>query len=247
MNSVNIVTDAGSYTCGDSGFDLYVAMPEARSAKLPAVLVAPAWDGLNAPIEETTRRVAQLGYVAVAVDVYGKGVRGDLGGDNSSLMNPLVENRAELHARLHAAWSVIAQMPEVDRARMAAIGYCFGGLCVLDMARENTKGLCGVVSFHGVLGAGYDLDHAATKPPVQASVLLEHGWDDPMATPKEFVTFAKEMSVRKADWQGHAHGGALHAFTLTGANSPENGVAYHADADRRSWASMADFLAEVFA
>ena len=104
---MNVVTDAGSYTSGGVDFDLYIAMPEARSGALPAVFVAPAWDGLNAPIEETTRRVAELGYVAIAVDVYGKGVRGDLGGDNSHLMNPLVEDRALLSERLHSAWSAI--------------------------------------------------------------------------------------------------------------------------------------------
>ena len=239
---MNVVTDTASYHFGPAEYDLYVAMPEARSGKLPGIFVGPAWDGLNAPIEETTRRVAALGYVAVAVDVYGKGVRGDIGADNSALMEPLVADRLELRGRLQAGYAAMAALPEVDADRLGAIGYCFGGLCVLDLARINVPQLCGVVSFHGVLGA----TTAESDAPIQASVLIEHGWADPVAPPDDYLAFCAEMDARQADWQAHVHGGAVHAFTFAGANSPETGVAYDEAADRRSWLSMVNFFDELF-
>ncbi|MEO1299642.1 MAG: dienelactone hydrolase family protein [Cyanobacteria bacterium J06636_16] len=223
-------------------FDLYVAQPESVTKALPAIFVAHAWDGLNAPVENITQRVAQLGYVAVAVDVYGKGVRGNPTGDNSHLMNPLLEDRGALRNRLQAGYTAIRQIAAVDATRIGAIGYCFGGLCVLDLARSVPEDLKGVVSFHGGL-TGSDLKE--TKP-IEASILIEHGWADPLVPTDDYLAFANEMDERKADWQAHIHGGAVHAFTFEGANMPEKGIQYHEAAARRSWKSMIDFFDEVF-
>ncbi|MEM8857482.1 MAG: dienelactone hydrolase family protein [Chloroflexota bacterium] len=223
-------------------FDLYIAQPESISKTLPAIFVAHAWDGLNAPIKDIAQRVAQLGYVAVAVDVYGKGIRGNPTGDNSNLMNPLLEDRGVLRNRLQAGYSAVREIERVDATRIGAIGYCFGGLCVLDLARSVPEYLKGVVSFHGGL-AGSGLKD--TKP-IEASILIEHGWNDPVAPTDDYLAFANEMDQRKADWQAHIHGGAVHAFTFEGANMPENGLQYHEAAARRSWKSMIDFFDEVF-
>ncbi|NER81293.1 MAG: dienelactone hydrolase family protein [Leptolyngbya sp. SIO1D8] len=223
-------------------FDLYVAQPKSVTKALPAIFVAHAWDGLNAPIEDIAQRVAQLGYVTVAVDVYGKGIRGNPMGDNSHLMNPLLEDRSVLRDRLQAAYSVIRAIETVDATRIGAIGYCFGGLCVLDLARLVPESLRGVVSFHGGL-TGSGLKDAK---PIEASILIEHGWDDPLVLTDDYLAFANEMDKRKADWQAHIHGGAVHAFTFEGANMPENGIQYHEAAARRSWKSMIDFFDEVF-
>ena len=238
---MELITRTESYSNAGTDFDLYVAAPQNQVEKLPAIFVAHAWDGLNAPIEKIARRVAELGYVAVAVDVYGKGIRGNPTGDNSHLMNPLIEDRMLLRDRLMAGYAAIRELNSVDGVRMGAIGYCFGGLCVLDLARSGPDSLRGIVSFHGGL-TGSDLPD--TKP-IEASVLIEHGWDDPVVPSDEYLAFAREMDGRNADWQAHIHGGAVHAFTFEGANMPEKGIQYHTAAARRSWKSMIDFFDEV--
>lgn len=240
MNSIS--THAATYEHHGMEFDLYIAQPKSVTKALPAIFIAHAWDGLNAPIEDIAQRVAQLGYVAVAVDVYGKGIRGDPTGDNSHLMNPLLEDRGVLRNRLQAGYAAIREIETVDATQIGAIGYCFGGLCALDLARSAPECLKGVVSFHGGL-TGSDLKD--TKP-IEASILIEHGWDDPLVPPDDYLAFANEMDERKADWQAHIHGGAVHAFTFEGANMPEIGLQYHEAAARRSWKSMIDFFDEVF-
>lgn len=236
-----VTTSSGTYAVGGTDFDLYIAAPQAAETDLPAVFVAHAWDGLNAPVEEIARRVAGLGYVAVAVDVYGSGVRGDPVGDNSSLIAPFLEDRSVLRERLLTGLGAIADLDGVDSTRLGAIGYCFGGMCVLELARAVPDNLKGVVSFHGLLSA----DGGSETKPIRASVLIEHGWDDPLAPSAEFLAFADEMDRRGADWQAHVHGGAMHAFTFQRANMPEKGIVYHGKADRRSWAAMAAFFEEV--
>ncbi len=143
---------------------------------------------------------------------------------------------------MRAAVAFAATLDRVDASRIAAIGYCFGGLCVLDLARGGADGVLGVVSLHGMLD-GNDL---ATDGPIAAKILVEHGWQDPMAAPDKVLAFAEEMGGRGADWQLHAHGRAMHAFTNRHAAAPEKGMAYDADADRRSWASVVAFLDELF-
>ena len=238
MNSIN----AGTYQHHGMEFDLYIAQPDRLTTALPAIFVAHAWDGLNAPIETITQRVAQLGYVAVAVDVYGKGIRGEPMGDNSHLMTPLIKDRGVLRDRLQAGYGAIREIETVDATRIGAIGYCFGGLCVLDLARLVPEYLKGVVSFHG----GLTSNDLQDKKPIEASILIEHGWDDPLVPTADYLAFTHEMDERQADWQAHIHGGAVHGFTFEGANMPENGLQYHAAAARRSWQSMIDFFDEVF-
>ena len=239
MNSVS--TKTATYELGGTEFDLYVVQPENVTKTLPAIFVAHAWDGLNAPIETIAQRVAQLGYVAVAVDVYGKGIRGEPMGDNSHLMMPLLEDRGVLRDRLQAGYGAIREIETVDATRIGAIGYCFGGLCVLDLARSVPEYLKGIVSFHGGL-TGSELKDIK---PIKASILIEHGWDDPFVPTDDYLAFASEMDERQADWQAHIHGGAVHAFTFEGANMLENGLQYHESAARRSWKSMINFFNEV--
>ena len=238
---MKLITRTESYSCNDTDFDLYVVAPQKQDSKLPAIFVAHAWDGLNTPIKESANRVAELGYVAVAVDVYGKGVRGDPLGDNSHLMNPLMDDRALLRNRLMAGYSKIKKIDIVDKARIGAIGYCFGGLCVLDLARLVPDSLKGVVSFHGALTKS---DFTETEP-IEAKVLIEHGWDDSVVPVDDYLAFTKEMDRRKADWQAHIHGRAMHAFTFEGANMPENGIQHNEAAAHRSWRLMVDFFDEV--
>ena len=158
-------------------------------------------------------------------------------------MNEMNADRALLRDRLATSLSVLKAQAEVDAARTAAIGFCFGGKCVLDMARAGLD-VRGGVSFHGV----YDRPDYANVSPIVAKLLVCHGWDDPLGPPDAVVALAQELSEGKADWQIHAYGNAGHAFTdQSRRDSAVPGVAYEERADRRSWQAMRDFLAELFA
>jgi dienelactone hydrolase len=208
----------------------------------PAVVICHAWAGQGDFEQAFAAHLAGLGYVGVAIDVYGKGKRGTNAEECRALMMPLAGDRARLERRLVGAVAAVRTLPVVDGTRVAAIGFCFGGLCALDLARAGAD-VRGVVAFHGLL-------HARPMPsvtPVRAKVLALHGFDDPMATPDAMVAFAREMTAAGADWQVHAYGGTVHAFTNPGAADAAGGKVYSARADRRARAAMADFLAEVFA
>ncbi len=230
-----------SYFDGITECEGYVALP-AGVGPHPAVLVAHNWAGQSAADNSIADRLAAMGYVGVAIDVYGKGVRGDLNGDNSALMNPWMGNRDGLQARLLAAVGAVAAHPLVDTDRIAMIGYCFGGLCALDTARSGDARLKAAVSFHGVYApSGLD------ARPIVAKVLVLHGWEDPMTPPDATVALAHELTAGGADWQIYAYGGTMHAFTFPAANNPAGGIQYNAAADRRSWQALTNFLAEVMA
>lgn len=227
------------YSCEQTEFSGYLAWNQATTTA-PAVLICHAWGGRDEFCHERADALAELGYAAFALDVYGKGVRGGSVEENQALMRPLLEDRGLLRRRLAAALEAARAQPEVDASRVAAIGYCFGGLCVLDMARDGAD-LGGVVSFHGLLSAPETIANA----PIQTRVLVCHGHDDPMVPPEQVLGFQQEMTAAGVDWQVHSYGHAQHSFTNPEANNPDLGAAYHPDADRRSWRAMTDFLAEV--
>ena len=229
------------YHDGDTVLQAGVAFPGGEG-RAPAVLIVHQWAGRGEGEHRTAERLADLGYVGIAIDMFGKAVKGDPGGDNSHLIGPFLSDRAALLQREHAAVALAATLDRVDASRIAAIGYCFGGLCVRDLARGGADGVLGVVSLHGML----DGNGLGQEGPIAAKVLVEHGWRDPMAAPDKVLAFAEEMGARDADWQLHAHGRAMHAFTNPHAAAPDKGMAYDADADRRSWESVTAFLAELF-
>lgn len=223
--------------------EAYVAHDDGAGGRRPCVLVAHAWAGQTDAERGKAEELARLGYAGIAVDVYGKGVRGEPAGDNSALMAPFLADRAMLRRRLLAAVETARAHPAVDPRRIAAIGYCFGGLCALDLARSGSADVRGVVSIHGVLkppGLG-------PQGPIGAKVLMLHGWEDPVAPPEDVLAIAEELTAAGADWQLHAYGHAMHAFTFAGADFPERGIRYDAAADRRSGAAMRHFLEEVLA
>lgn len=231
------------YRDGDTVCEAYAAHDCPAGEKRPAVLVAHQWSGQQPPEREAAERLAGLGYVGIAIDVYGKGNRGDRTGDNSHLMGPFIDDRAALRARLLAAVEAARAHEAVDPTRIAVIGYCFGGLCAIDVARANAPGVRGVVSLHGIFSA----PNLGVQAPIKPSVLVLHGWDDPLAPPKDVLMLAAELTAAKADWQLHAYGHAMHSFTNPSAAFPERGMAYDAKAAARAWASVEAFLAEVFA
>ena len=228
------------YTHGDDTFEARMYWDDARGGPAPAVAVAHAWSGRAEHECEAAEKLAGEGYVGIALDVYGKGVRGQSVEENMALMNPLIEDRALLQARLQAGLDCAAAQPEVDGANMAAIGYCFGGLCVLDLARIGAP-VKGVVSLHGLFNPPGNTEGNS----ISSSVLVLHGWDDPMVPPDTVVGLATEMTQAGADWQIHAYGHALHGFTHD-APALADGIGYSESADRRSWQSVLNFMEELF-
>ena len=214
---------------------------DGKAGKKPAVLVAHAWAGRSPFEDDKARALAGLGYVGFALDMYGKGVLGTSAEENSALMTPLLQDRARLQSRLHAALAAVRAQPEVDPERVAAIGFCFGGLCVLDLARTGADVL-GVASFHGLLTAPGNTSGTA----ISSKVLVLHGHDDPMVPVSQVNEFEAEMTAAGVDWQVHAYGGTLHSFTNPEANDPSFGTQFKATANRRSWATLVDFLGEIF-
>lgn len=231
------------YTDGEGACEAYVAYDESQTSKRPCVLVSHQWSGQSDAERKKAEQLAQLGYVGFAIDIYGKGVRGGLLADNGKLMQPFLDDRAMLRRRILAALAAAKKHPMVDPDRIGAIGYCFGGLCVLDLARSAAAGVKGVVSFHGL----FHPPNLGEQAPITAKVLILHGYDDPLATPERVLEIARELTGAKADWQLHAYGHTTHAFTAPGVNLPERGLMYNAAADRRSWIAMKNFFEEVLA
>ena len=230
------------YADGDTALEGYFAWDNAAPGPRPGVLIVHAWAGRSPFEEEVARKLAGLGYAGLAMDVYGKGVLGNDPEENTKLMTPFLEERPMLQNRLQIGLQVLRDEAEVNANKIAAAGYCFGGLCVLDLARTG-ENFQGAASFHGLVNKLGNTDGNSIK----AKVLALHGWDDPMVPPTDVVALAEELTSGGADWQIHGYGNTLHAFTNPEANAPEMGAMYQADADRRSWQAMENFLAEVLA
>ncbi|KAF3981332.1 MAG: dienelactone hydrolase family protein [Methylococcales symbiont of Hymedesmia sp. n. MRB-2018] len=236
-----IISNTVDYLDGDVLLEGFFAYDDSIDNRRPAVQVNHAWAGRNSFVQEKAIKLAELGYFAFAADMYGKGVLGQNNEENASLMQPFMDDRTLVMSRMNAALYAIKLLPWVDAKKIAAIGFCFGGLCVLDLARSGAD-IKGVVSFHGLLGA----PESEKKPTtIKSKVLVLHGADDPMGPVEQVIALQKELTEAKADWQIHNYGHTLHAFTNPMANDPDFGTVYQADADRRSWASMKNFLAEV--
>ncbi|NHA15103.1 dienelactone hydrolase family protein [Thioalkalivibrio sp. XN279] len=229
------------YMDGDQPLEGYLAVDDDWGARRPVVLVAHAIRGRTGFECAKAEALARLGYAGFALDVYGKGRVTDDNAAGKPWMQALLEDRAALQRRLRLGLEAAMAQPEVDAARIAAIGFCFGGLCVLDLARCEER-VAGVASFHGLLDPPGDLSPRS----IGAKVLVMHGWDDPLAPPESVLRLARELSDAGADWQLHAFGHVQHAFTNPAAASPASGLLYDAAADRRAWRLLQDFLAELF-
>ena len=229
------------YRDGDALLEGRLSWDDSVNEPRPGVLVSHTIAG-RGPLEEgKADQLAALGYVAFALDLYGKGVRGETLDENRVLMNGQLADRAAMQRRLLSALKTMRAQPEVDESKVGAIGFCFGGLCVLDIARTG-EDLAGIVSFHGLFGAPGNTQGNH----IRAKVLVLHGWDDPMATPDAVQSLATELTSMGADWQLHAYGNTMHAFTNPAANDTDRGTVYDADADRRSWQAMTNFFDELF-
>jgi dienelactone hydrolase len=227
---------------GDTVLEGLLAWDDALQGARPGVMVCHAWAGRSDLENDKAIELARLGYTGFAMDLYGKGILGGSTEENANLMQPFLDDRQMLQARLLRSLQTMRDQIEVDDANVATIGFCFGGLCALDLARTGEQ-LAGVVSFHGLLGSPGNTGGNT----ISAKILVLHGWDDPMAPPDAVVALGEELTSMGADWQLHGYGRTLHAFTNPQANDPGFGTVYSAVADRRSWQAMKNFLAELFA
>lgn len=209
----------------------------------PGIMLVPNVLGTKEQDFAKAEEVAALGYVVFVADVFGQGKRtGRDDPDMGRYMNGLMADRGLLRDRLKASLDVLKGVPGCDAGKTAAMGFCFGGMCVLDMARAGL-GLAGAISFHGIYGR----PDYATVAPITTRILVCHGWDDPFCPPDATLGLAKELTEAEADWQIHAYGKTVHAFTDRELYKPEAGIAFEEKANRRSWRAMVDFLEEVFA
>lgn len=235
-------TELVEYRDGDQLLEGYFAWDEAKSGRRPGVLVVHEWTGINDHTRAVTERLAKLGYAVLAVDVYGKGVRPSAPKEAGAEAGKYKQNRALFRQRLLAGYRTLLKQRQVDKDHVAAIGYCFGGTGVLELARAGAD-VDGVVSFHG----GLDSPNPADGGNIKAKVLILHGAEDPFVPQKDIDAFLAELRSAKVDWQMISYSGAVHAFTNPASgNDPSTGAAYDAAADRRSWLAMQQFLAEIF-
>ena len=222
-------------------FEGMLAWDDEVEGPRPGVLVAHTIRGRTSFEEGKARLLAELGYVGFAIDVYGKGAIGGDIEDCRASMDALRGDRPLLQQRLLLALRTLQDQDEVDASRVAAIGYCFGGLCALDIARTG-ESVAGVVSFHGL----FDPPGNTEGNRIRARILALHGWDDPLATPEQAVALTHELSSMGADWQLHCYGNVRHAFTNPTADASTGVTVYNQAADRRSWAAAQYFLSELF-
>jgi len=220
----------------------YLAVPEGVKGKVPGVIVVHDWYGLKDPYKKIADRLAELGYVAFAADIYGTGIRPADSRQASVEAKKYLSDRKLLRERVIAALEELKKQPNVDPNRLAAIGYCFGGATVLELARSGAQ-VAGVVSFHGTLNTPTPGDAKQIK----AKVLALHGADDPIVTPEEVAAFEDEMRKGGVDWQLVIYGNAVHSFTQPQAGTDKSkGIAYDEKAGKRSWEAMKSFFQEIF-
>lgn len=238
-----IVTKEVDYAHGDTALRGYAAWDDAREGKLPGVLVVHAWRGHGDNARAKARELAGLGYVAFALDMYGKGVYAKDNQEAAKLAGGFYGDRDLMRTRAQAGLAQLEALSKVDTEHLGAIGFCFGGTVVLELARHG-EDLDGVVSFHG----GLKFTDAPTQGDVKARVLVCHGADDPLVPPEDVVRFWKEMQAAKARYEILVLSGAVHAFTDPGAgDDPSRGAAYNAEAARVAWHSMHGMFREIFA
>ena len=239
-------TQTIEYGAGGAALKGFLATDKARSGKRPGVLVVHEWWGLNDYIRGRARKLAELGYAALAADIYGDGRTASTPAEATGLMNGILGDIKKAEERLGAARERLAAHPDVDADRIAAIGYCFGGAVVLHAARIGMP-LRGVVSFHGALGSF----HKPAPGTVEAKVLVCHGAADALVPDSDIANFKQEMDAAKADYRFVAYPGALHGFTNPEADeaAKKYGIplAYDAAVDKQSWQDMQDFFARIFA
>jgi dienelactone hydrolase len=237
-----IKTETVEYKSGDATLQGFLAYDDANTKPRPGVLLIHDWMGVGDYAESRAKQLAELGYVAFAADIYGKGVRPADPKEASGLAGKYKDDRALYRERLKAGLAQLTNHKLVAPGKVAVIGYCFGGTGALELARSGAD-LKGVVTFHGGLSTPTPADAKNIKEPV----LVLHGADDPFVKPDEVAAFKKEMDDAKVKYTFIAYPGAVHSFTRPDAgNDNSKGAAYNEEADKKSWEEMKKFFDRIF-
>lgn len=210
-----------------------------QKTKVPVIIILHDWSGLNDFAKDVAKRMAELGYMGFAADLYGNGTTGNTIEEKQALMKPLISDRGFLQQRLLATLNAVKQLPMVNSEKIIVMGFCFGGLCALDLARSGAQ-ITGAVSFHGLL---HQPDPSLIKP-IKANILVFHGYNDPMVSPQDVETFCQEMDDSKTNWQLHTYGQTQHAFMVPSANNTALGTLYQPETAQRAWQILNSFLTE---
>jgi len=227
-----------SYRLGTTTFEGYVT----GNGKKGSVLVVPNWLGISNEAIEKSDQIASLGYTVFTADIYGKDIRPKNSDEAKEVTSKFYKDRDLLRERVLGAFNELKKISSTKTKNFAAIGYCFGGTTVLELARTGTE-LNGVVTFHG----GLDSPRPQDGKNIKAKILVLHGADDPFVTPENLTSFENEMRNHNIDWQLVKYGGAVHSFTDKSAGTDNSrGAAYNQRADERSWQAMQIFLNSVF-
>lgn len=221
-------------------FEAFAAYPSEE--KRPLVILCHAWRGRDDFICEKAKQVAELGFVGFALDLYGKGVLGRTKEENAALKKPLLDDRTLLQKRLRLGYETARALPFVDPTKVAILGFGFGGLCALDLARTCAD-LKGAVSIYG----HFDPLPGYPTLMINAKVLLLHGYNDPISPMREMQAFMHELDEAKIDWQSHIFGNTFHSFMSPASNDPGSGILYHPLSAKRAWEETEKFLQEVLA
>lgn len=231
------------YKCEDLVMEGFLAIGDTVLEKQPLVLIVHDWSGQREFVQDKAKYFAKQGFIAFAVDLYGKGKRGSDTDKsiNQKLLNELLQHRGVIVTRMQAALNYALGLPTVDKDRIMAIGFCMGGMSVLDFARSGAA-INGVVSIHGILGQ----PEPASATPIKAKVLVLQGHDDPLATPQQIIDFESEMTKRSVDWQVHVFGNTMHSFTNPKAADQSAGLLFSSLANARTWDLVRNFTAELF-
>jgi dienelactone hydrolase len=239
--SHELVTKTVEYRHGDVVLEGYLAY-EAGSERRPGVLICHEWKGHGPYVRMRAEQVARLGYVAFALDIYGKGVTAKDHVEAAKMAGMYKSDRALMRGRAKAGYDVLAGHAACDGSRIAVMGYCFGGTCSLELGRSGAR-VAGIASFHGDLSTPMPEDARNIK----GRVIAFHGADDPFVKIEAVLAFQEEMRKAGVDWQFVSFGGAVHSFTVKEAgDDPSTGAAYNEKADRRSWDMLKGFLAGCF-
>jgi len=235
-----IVSKPHTYHLAGIKYEGFVAYDDAVKTPRPGILVAHNWMGVTEQTQEVVLRLAQLGYVAFAVDIYGANRRPANVDEAAKLSSMYKKDRTMLRSRMQQGLKVLRDLPQTDKKKLAVIGYCFGGTAAIELARAGAEAKA-FVSFHG----GLDSPKPQDALRIKGRILALHGADDPFVPAADLAAFEEEMRSAKVDWQLIKYGGAVHSFTEKAAGQdPKKGAAYNESADRRSWEAMLGLLRE---
>lgn len=236
-----IATETIIYQDESQSYEGVIAYDSETNASSPIIMIAHAYGGQAQFDVDKAIALAELGYVGFAIDYYGQGIRASGPEEAMQLMNNLNADRSLLLQRMQTALNTAKALHVGDVHKIGAIGFCFGGKCVLDLVRSGEQ-FAGAVSFHGV----YDPPAQTSPVKIKTPVLIQHGWDDPLATPQDVLNLTEELTAKGGQWELDAYGHVGHAFTNPKADRQKEGMFYDATADKRSWNRMKAFFEEVF-